>query len=254
MAEYTVRKVAGMAGISVRTLHHYDAIGLLKPSARTDANYRLYGEGDLLRLQQILLYREVDIPLAEIKELLGAPGFDLVEALEGHRARLRSRERRLRCVLRTIDRTIDRLTKENEMLSDEDLYEGLSKEQVERYNKEVEEKYDPERVAETNRRLRKLSKAEWEALKAEGGEATVALADLMDRDPADPEVQAIVARHHQWIERFFPASAEVYRGLGQQYAGHPEFRAFYDKVRPNLADFMCEAMTRYADTVLSDET
>ena len=105
-------------------------------------------------------------------------------------------------------------------------------------------------VDETEQRMRGLPKQQWEAIKQEGDDVTRGVAALTDRAPGDPEVQTYIARHHAWIENFYPCSAEVYRGLGQGYATHPEFRAFYEKYRPGLADFMSAAMNYYADQVL----
>jgi DNA-binding transcriptional MerR regulator len=247
---YTVSQLAKMAGVSVRTLHHYDQIGLLRPASRTAAGYRLYGEQELLRLQQILFFKELDMPLGEVGQILDDPGFDQVTALEQHRQALRQRMERLSRLLNTIDRTIDRLTEDDMALTDEELYEGFTTEQIERYNREVQEMYDPALVQESQRRLKRMSRAQWQAVKAEGEAVTNGLAALIDREPGDPEVQALIARHHAWIENFYPCSAEVYRGLGQGYVEHPEFRAFYEKARPGLAGFMQAAMNHYADQVL----
>jgi DNA-binding transcriptional MerR regulator len=248
---YTVSKLAKMAGVSVRALHHYDQIGLLKPSARTSAGYRLYGEQDLLRLQQILFYKQLDVPLSQVCDILDDPGYDPVEALEHHRQLLQKRIERLARLLKTIDKTIQKLTEENMTMTDEELYEGFTQEQIERYQREVRDMYDPALVEESERRVRQMSKAQWDAVKAEGDEITRSIADLMDRAPGDAEVQKLVARHHAWIEHFYPASAEVYRGLAQGYIGHPEFRAFYERYAPGLADFLAAAMGYYADEVLA---
>jgi DNA-binding transcriptional MerR regulator len=242
--------LARIARVSVRTLHHYDQIGLLKPSARTEAGYRLYREPDLLRLQQILFFKELDMPLDEVRHILDDPGFDQVTALENHRQSLRGRMERLARLLKTIDRTIDRLRENDMTLTDEELYEGFTTEQIERYKREAREMYDPALVEESERRVKKMSRAEWKAIGAEGEAVTTGLAALADRDPGDPEVQALIARHHGWIENFYPCSAEIYRGLGRGYVEHPEFRAFYEKYRPGLADFMSAAMNHYADNVL----
>jgi DNA-binding transcriptional MerR regulator len=248
---YTVRQLANMAGVSVRTLHHYDHVGLLRPSARTAAGYRLYSTKDLLRLQQILLYKEFDLPLEEIRRILDDPGFDPVRALAQHRRTLELRAERLAHLLHTIDRTIARLTEVDMSLTDEELYEGLPKEQVERWKREVDERYDPKLVAESNRRVHAMSKEQWHAVKAEGDAISHRMAELIGRAPGDPEVQTTIARQHAWIENFYPCSAEVFTGLGQHYADHPEFRANYDKVRPGLADFMRDAMAYYAAHTLA---
>jgi DNA-binding transcriptional MerR regulator len=251
---YTVNQLAKMAGVSVRTLHHYDHIGLLKPSSRTAAGYRLYERKELLRLQQILFYKELDVPLDEIHRILDDPEFDQVRALQQHRMQLEYQVTRLTRLLDTLDKTLSSLTEDDMTLTDEDLYAGFTPEQRERYDREVAEMYDPELVKLSQQRLRKLTKQQWEAIKAEGDAVTRAIAALADTAPESPEVQALIARHHAWIENFYPANAEIYRGLGHGYAEHPEFRAFYEKYRPGLADFMCAAMTIYADTVLAGKT
>jgi DNA-binding transcriptional MerR regulator len=231
---YTVSQLARMAGVSVRTLHHYDHIGLLQPSSRTAAGYRLYKEQELLRLQQILFFKELDFPLNEIQNILDDPKFDQIKALEDHRRLLQKRAERLTRLLKTIDKTIQRLEEDDMKMTDEELYEGFTKEQIERYKREAREMYDPALVEESERRVRKMSRAEWKAVGAEGEAVTTALVALADREPGDAEVQKLVARHHAWIEHFYPCSAEVYRGLAQGYVEHPEFRAFYEKYRPGV--------------------
>ena len=247
MAAHTVHQLASLAGISVRTLHHYDHIGLLTPSARSAAGYRLYGTSDLLRLQQILLFKELDLPLEEIRRILDDPGFEPVRALVQHRRTLELRAERLARLLHTIGRTIARLTEVDMSLTDEELYEGLPKEQVDRWKREVDERYDPTLVAESNRRVHAMSKEQWNGVKAEGDAISRRMAELMGRPADDPEVQATIARQHAWIENFYPCSAEMFQGLGQHYAEHPEFRANYDKYHPDLADFMRDAMAYYAE-------
>jgi len=253
MKAYTERQLAKLAGVSVRALHHYDHIGLLTPSARTAAGYRLYQDDDLLRLQQILFFKELDVPLCEIRNILDDPAFDQIEALAKHRRLLQARAERLTHLLTTIDRTINKLKGEDmdKPMTDEELYEGFSKEQRERYQREARERYDPALVEESERRIRKMTKAQWGDVKGEGDDITRSLAALIDRDPGDAEVQQLIARHHAWIERFYPANAEVYSGLGQLYAENAEFRAFYDKYRVGLADFMKAAMAYYAEHTLA---
>jgi DNA-binding transcriptional MerR regulator len=250
MQAYTVGQLSRMAGVSVRTLHHYDHIGLLEPSARTEAGYRLYGVPELLRLQQILFFKELDMPLAEVRQILDDPGFDQVTALEHHRQMLRQRMERLTRLLTTIDRTIERLTEDDMTLTDQELYEGFTTEQIERYKREAREMYDPDLVEASEQKVKQMSRTQWQAVQAEGEAVTTGLAALTGREPGDPEVQALIARHHAWIENFYPCSAEMYRGLGQLYVEHPEFRAFYEKYQAGLAGCMSAAMNHYADHVL----
>jgi DNA-binding transcriptional MerR regulator len=250
----TVRQLARLAGVSVRTLHHYDQIKLLKPSARTEAGYRLYGEADLLRLQQILFFKELDFSLAEIQTILDRPGFDQVEALRMHRRMLGERAERLARLLRTVDRTIAKLTGEDTMpVTDEELYEGFSPEEREQllgYEAEARERWG-EMAAESQRRVRQMSKAQWRAIRQEGDAITRRMAELMGRPVSDAEVQAAMARQHAWIENFYPCPAEIFRGLGQGYVDDPRFTAAYDKYRPGLAVFMRDAMAYYAEHSLA---
>lgn len=249
---YSVRELARLAGVSVRTLHHYDQIGLLTPSSRTAAGYRQYGGDDLWRLQQILFFRELDVSLSEIRAILDDPAFDRVEALENHRRLLQLRAERLAQLLKTVEKTIRQLTEDAMTLTVEELYEGFSKEQIESYENEARERWgSTDAYQESRRRVGKMSKGQWEGVKQQGDEATRLMASLMGRDPADPEVQAAIARHHAWIENFYPAPAELYTGLGQMYAEDERFRATYDAYAPGLADFMRDAMVIYAETALT---
>jgi len=138
-------------------------------------------------------------------------------------------------------------------MTDEELYAGFTKEQIERYKREARERFDPDLVQESERRVSKMSKAQWNALKEEGEEVTRLIAALMDKVPGDPEVQKLIARHHAMIGQFYPVSTEVYRGLGQLYVEHEDFRKYYDKYRPGLADFMQAAIAYYADHTLVGE-
>lgn len=244
---YTIHQVARMAKVSVRTLRYYDQIGLLRPGARSDANYRLYAEEELLRLQQILFYRELGVPLSQIGRILSDPEFDRLNALRAHRAALEAEAERLLTLMTTVDKTILRLTEKNTMLTDEELYAGLDKSTAERWKHEAETTYDPQIMAISRQRFSRMTKEDWERIKREGSEINQRIAALLDRDPGAPDVQAEIARHHAWIENFYPASAELYRGLGELYVNNPEFQANIDKTRPGLAQFLCKAMAIYAD-------
>ncbi len=247
---YTVRKLAEMAGITVRTLHHYDEIGVLSPRTRTAAGYRLYGEADLLRLQQILFFRELGFPLEQIRDIIEDPHFDRVRALERHRAMLELERARLSRLLGTIEKTIAKLTEDNMGITDEELWDGFSQEQIERYKRESREAYGVEVVEESERRAKGMSKGQWQAVKDEGDAVTRGLAALMDRPVDDPEVQALIGRHYRWVCTFWTPDAEAYKGLGELYTDNPEFTANYDKYAAGLAGFMQEAMRYYAEHTL----
>ena len=138
-------------------------------------------------------------------------------------------------------------------MTDAELYEGLSKETIDRYKREARERFDPQLVEASEKRARKMSKQAWTALKADGEEVNRALAEMIDQDPGHPEVQALIARHHATIEPFYHATAVMYRGLGSLYVEQPEFRAYYEKYGMGLPEFMQQAMGIYADLILSQE-
>lgn len=160
---------------------------------------------------------------------------------------LQGQQERLSQLLGTINKTISKLTEDNMPLTNEELYEGFSKEEAEWYEREARERYDPQIVDESYRRARKMSKAAWQALKEEGDTVTRELAGLMNKAPNDPQVQALITRHKATISPFYTVTAGIYRGLGQMYVEDERFRTFYDQYRPGLADFMQKAITYYAD-------
>jgi len=249
MKQYTVKQLGELSGVTVRTLHHYDEIGLLKPSHRTDAGYRLYEEKDLMKLQQILIYREMDFALEDIKSILNDPSFDLKEALHDQKRFLLQQHERYQQLLQTIDKTLKRIEEDDQLVTDADLYGGFTPEQAERYDREAKEKYgDMYELSQKN--VRQMTKGQWKALGEEGEAISKGMAGYIGTDPARPEVQALIQRHYAWIEHFYPCSAQIYRGLAQLYVGNPEFRAHYDRFAPGLADFFSAAMQLYAERSL----
>ena len=258
MRHYTVRQLAKLAGVSVRTLHHYDRLNLLKPSVRTEARYRLYGPVELLRLQQILFYKELDFSLHEIRELLEDPAFNLVAALQSHKQALLARRDRLSTLLETIDHTISTLNGKQTMLTDDELYRGFPKEKAEAYRREAVEKWGQETVEESETKLRQRSKADFEQLKTEAQEIGRTLAGLMHLNPTGGTVQHHVARHYANIRQFWGdlvgqngQMAEAYKGLGQLYVSDLRYTASYTgEENPAFAEFLSKAMAYFADTRL----
>lgn len=140
MKKYTVQQLADLAGVSVRTLHHYDEIGLLRPAERSEKGYRYYTRNELLRLQQIMFYKQLDMPLSTIAELMDSPEYNAIDALEEHRLLLIKKEQELGVLIQTINKTIQAM-KDNRNIPDEELYEGFSKEQVADMRAEVVERW-----------------------------------------------------------------------------------------------------------------
>lgn len=250
MRTYSIGELAKLAGVSIRTLRYYDKIGLLKPIDQAESNYRYYGKDELYRLQQILFYKELDFELKKIKKLLDDPDFDRLKALTFQRKQIVNRKERLDKLLVTIDKTIKDLKEEKHMLTDEELYEGFSKEEIQKIKQEVTQKYDPEVVAESNRNVSKMSKNDFDAIKTEQIQQAKELADLMHLPVDSAEVQAVIKRHHQTNEKFYKTNAEMYKGLADMYVSDVRFTEFYDKHQQGLAQFLKEAMYVYADKKL----
>jgi hypothetical protein len=170
---------------------------------------------------------------------------------------LQAEAARLNRLLKTIDRTIETLREDTMTLTPENLYEGFAPEEAERYRRKAREAYGEAEVEEAEGRAVAMGKEGWAAHQAEGDAVTQALAELVDREPADAEVQALIARHHAWIEGFYEAPAERYTerytGLAQLYVDHDEFRAFYERYAPGLAQLMHDAMIWYAEHTLNKE-
>lgn len=252
---YPVKKLASMAGVSVRTLHLYDRIGLLKPAKRTEARYRLYGETELLRLQQILFYKELEFSLQEIADILDDPHFDFLEALEQHKQAILARRQRMDILLSTIDKTISNLQTTTKM-KPEELYEGLPKEQAAAYRAEAIEKYGNEAVQRSEQTLMNMSKEDVQQLGKEQVAITQALAALIEEDPASEQVQALIARHYANIQAFWGTAgtgdptADAYRGLGELYVQDERFTLADGKPQPEFARFLRAAMNHFADTKL----
>lgn len=250
MDNYSVKKLSKLAGVSVRTLHLYDKMGLLKPSVRTEARYRLYGEKELLRLQQILFYRELDFPLKEIGAILDDPEFDIVQALEGHKKALLARKERINTLVGTIEKTLVTL-KNNTMLQVEDLYEGINPEKVKAWRTEAMAKWGKETVLEAEENLRSFSKEEMDGLKTElNDNITARLTALMHTDPKGPEVQELIARRYQIILRLTGGQIkmeklEYFRKLGELYVDDNRYTPVNGMPSMELALFIKEATDYY---------
>lgn len=252
---YSVKQLAKLAGVTVKTLHLYDQKGLLKPAERTGARYRFYKEPELLRLQQILFYRELDFPLKQIKDILDDPGFDLIKALEGHKTLLKAKQARITTLMKTLDQTIYSL-KNKTMLNLEDLYDGLSKEEARNYRNQAISNYGEEVVSLAENHLKSLSKEDMQALVARQKELGKALYGLKHLDPASENVQELVHLHYQNTRRLWGTSraadkqAEAYKGLGQLYLTDERFTSESGAPDEKFRVFISEAMGIYSESLI----
>ncbi|WP_276357967.1 MerR family transcriptional regulator [Cohnella caldifontis] len=246
-----VKEISELAGVSVRTLHHYDEIGLLTPSSVTPAGYRLYSGEDLERLQQILFFKEIGFSLQEIKEILDSPGFDRGQALKAHRGLLLEKRARLDRMLETVERTI-RSIEGGSPMADKELFEGFDmnaiKEHQAKYAEEARQTYGTKVVEETERRVGSYSEEKWKEMHAQTGAIYVRIASRMPYGPEDAEAQEAVGEWHRFInDHYYDCTLEIFRGLGDMYVADGRFTANIDKHAPGLARFMKEAMHAYCD-------
>ena len=243
-AMFTVKQLSRIAGITRRTLHYYDQIDLLKPSRLGGNGYRYYGEEALLRLQQILFYRELGMPLRDIRKIMERPGFDVLSALESHRAELLRRIRQLERLVATVDHTILHLEGKFEM-SKHQLFEGFSDEQQADYEKEAMQMYDPATVKASNEKWKRYTPAEKQHIADEGNVIYQDLLEAMPAGAASPRVQACVERWRRHLEYFWTPRADQLLGLADLYNEDPRFKANFDKIDPQLAAFMRQAVAVY---------
>ena len=241
---FTVKQLSKLAGVTPRTLHHYDEIGLLKPSRVGDNGYRYYGEEIVLRLQQILFYRELDIPLDEIKKIMGRRDFDVLGALHNHKEALQKQVTRLNRLISTVDNTIIHL-KGNTTMSDKAYFEGFSEEEQEKYAAEAEQLYDAESVRESDRKWKAYPVAKKEAIMAEGKAVYTDMIAAMPKGAASKDVQTIVERWRKHLEYFWTPNLDQMLALANGYNDDPRFKANFDKMHPQLAEFMREAVSVY---------
>jgi MerR family transcriptional regulator, thiopeptide resistance regulator len=252
MSRYTVKQLARLSGVSVRTLHHYDQIGLLKPAEVGLNGYRYYGREELLRLQQILFHRELEFPLEAIRAVLAQPDFDRAKALRHHRATLAAQASRYRRLIATVDATLASLEGEQTM-DDKDLYQGFAPEKQAEYETWLIDRCGggvSERIDASKAKLKDLGRAGMEAFKAEGEaiEADLAKALRQGLPPDSQAVSAIMSRHLAWIGKAWDKtpSAGAFEGLADLYQAHPDFRSHYDDRQSGLCDYITAAMKAYA--------
>jgi DNA-binding transcriptional MerR regulator len=250
---YSVGDVARSAGVTVRTLHHYDEIGLLPPSGRSTAGYRQYDDRDLERLQEVLFYRELGFGLDEIMALVSVPIFNRAQILRQQRILIERRIDRLQSMATAVDRAM-RALEEGSTMNNEELFGTLNKEdQIEifgdfdpkRYEAEVRERWsETEAYAESSKRTARYTKDDWKRMGEEAGVINQSLADLFAAGTS-PEAETSMEaaeQHRLHIDRwFYPCSHELHAGLGEMYVADPRFTKFWDEIRPGLAAFVRDA-------------
>lgn len=252
---YTVSQLAKLSGLSIRTLHHYDEINLLKPAYITQTGHRRYSEDQLLVLQQILFFRELGFELKRIQEILTQNDLNRLQALKSHQILLKDKITRLKQLTKTLASTITHL-EENQMIKNNQLFKGFEPEsdQQAQYEKFLEEyliqKYGKQKYEESKKGYKKVNyskddihkiQQEWHAIGQE-------LTELLENDyaSASPEVQKLIGKHYELIKKFWTPTKESYAGHAD-FIIETELKNFYNAYHPKLAQFLADGIKIFAD-------
>lgn len=247
---WTVGKAAELAGVSIRTLHHYDSIGLLSPSQRSGSGYRLYSPDDMVALRQILFFKEMGFDLDRIRTLTDDPSFDRTTALELQRTYLNDRIAALQEQVVAIEFAIERMRKGTIMdMDDKDIKEVFGDFDPREYEEEAQQRWGAtDAYRESTRRANSYSKEDWKRIQDEGGRNNARFAELFAEGAAadDPRVQECVHEHWRQInDNFYPCSMEIYEGLADMYIADPRFTATYENIAEGFAKNLHAAMKVY---------
>ena len=241
--EWLIGDTARRAGVSVRTLHHYDQIGLLHPSRVSDAGYRYYDEQALLRLEQILFLRELDFPLEEIARILDSPGYDAREAMRRQRELLCMKRQRMDAIIDRLDRAIL-----GEGPAEPEVFSMTEIEKVRaQYAEEAKARWgETSAWQESEQRAAAKGAQDWRDAQA-GMEALMQeFAQVRSLPPEDGRVQALVARWQAYItEHYYTCTDEILAGLGQMYTQDERFRQSIDRAGEGTAACMARAIEAY---------
>jgi DNA-binding transcriptional MerR regulator len=243
---FSIKKIADMAGVTTRTLRYYDEIGLLTPAGVGENGYRFYDQGNLMRLQQIMFFRELDVPLDDIQLIMTQPDFNLVEALENHRTALKNKASRLEKLINTVNHTIDTIKGEINM-KEQELFEGFDEN---KYEEEAKERWgNTPQYVESRRKWASYSKEQKQAIKEEGGQFALRMVTTnSNAKPDDPDVQAAIGEYLAYFNKYFYAcDAEFLRNLSDMWVADERFAINYERIREGGAKFLRDAVYIFAD-------
>jgi len=251
---YTVKKISELSGVTVRTLHFYEELGLLKPAYHGSNGYRYYEEKELLQLQQILFFKQLGFSLKQIQKVVGRSDFDQLAALYSHKKSLTQEWEKIGQLLKTIENTIKHV-KGKKKMKDQEIFDGFNISLVKKAKGSesyaTAEEIVGKSVKNPTKRIEdveKRGKAFYENVTQTTHAIFGDLVHCIEKglDPASAEVQRIIAEHHAFAEKIQNATQEVYKAMAQLYREHPEFRKQLDPFHPKLAEFMAEAMEVFA--------
>ncbi len=251
--EYTVQKLARLAGISSRTLRYYDEIGILKPARISSSGYRIYAQAEVDRLQQILFFRELGLSLERIKDIINTPSFDELRALKEHREKLLEKRAQLDLLIANVNKTIA-VNEGSITMTDKEKFAGFKQKLIDdnekTYGKEIRAKYGDEKINQSNERLMGMNEkqyAKWEELGLRVIESLKKA--VATGDPAGELAQMTADLHRQWLIYTWDSySKEAHAGLAQMYVADERFAAFYNEKQAGGAEFLRDAILIYTGT------
>lgn len=250
--EYTVQKIGLLAGISTRTLRYYDEIGLLKPAHINSSGYRIYGASEVDRLQQILFYRELQVNLDSIKEIMTSPTFDGTVALKEHREKLLEKRAKLDALIHNVDKSI-KYTERKISMTDKEKFEGFKQKIVDdnenEYGKEIREKYGEDTVNASHAKVKGMSEEQFVKVQKLEEQLFINLKAAMEtKNPAGEAAQKAADFHKQWLCFYWDRySKEAHAGLAEMYVADERFTAYYDKVQSGATEFLRDAIVIYTN-------
>lgn len=245
--EYTINKLANLAGVSTRTLRYYDEINILKPARISSSGYRVYGDTQIDRLQQIMFYKEMGIDLDSIKTILSSQSFNRQNALREHHSKLLDKKQQLELLIANVEKTIA-LAEGRSFMSDKEKFEGFKKKVMEenekRYGKEIRKKYGDESINSSNQKIKSLSENQYTTLQKLELQLNEAIKTAFEQgDPSGELAQEACELHKKWVLSYWSDySKEAHMGLVQMYVDDERFTAYYDKIVPGCAAFLRDAM------------
>ncbi len=248
--EYTVQKLGRLAGISTRTLRYYDEIGILKPARINSSGYRIYGQNEVDRLQQILFYRELGVELDNIKQIVTAPSFDGAKALREHHFKLLVKRQQLDALIKNVEKTIA-LTEGRIEMTDSEKFDGFKQKLIDenekQYGKEIRDKYGDEAIEKSNAYFKNMNKEDYDKMNSLSELILETLAEAVKSgEPEGPLGQKVADLHKQWISLCWGHyNKDAHANLAQMYVDDERFTAYYDKIKPGSAVFLRDAIQIY---------
>lgn len=250
--DYTINKLAKIAGVSTRTLRYYDQIGLLKPSRIDSSNYRIYGSKDVEKLQQIMFYRELGFELSQIKKMLNAPSFDSQKALYEHLAVLQKKRMRINQLIKNISKTIDNKKGLVDM-TDKEKFEGFKQKMLDenekKYGDEARKKYGSDSIDSSNEKFKGMTQQQYRDFEELSNEFNTTLKSaIATGDPSGELAQKACDLHKKWLLHFWADgtySKESHKALAQTYVDDKRFTEYYEKIAPGAAKFLRDAINIY---------